>query len=270
MNDERIATALLDAYDRAGRIALPSAGDPAFDVDAAYAVADLAMRKRMARGERRIGWKIGFTNRGIWERYRVHAPIWGPVWNTTLNLLDDDVLDATVSLAPLCQPRLEPEIMFRFAEAPRAGMDEAALARCIDWVAHGFEIVHTHYDDWRFKLPDTVADFALHGRLIVGRRVPIASFADPQRDLASLVVELCEGERSIETGHASIVLDGPLTALRLWIDAMAAREPRWPVAAGDIVSTGTITDAAPLVPGQAWSTRISDPRLPGVTLHTEA
>ena len=47
---------------------------------------------------------------------------------------------------------------------------------------------------------------------------------------------------------------------------MAAQPQRWPIVAGDIVTTGTITDAAPLAPGQRWQTRLSDPRLAGMTL----
>ena len=46
------------------------------------------------------------------------------------------------------------------------------------------------------------------------------------------------------------MLDGPLNALRLWVDAMAAQPQHWPIAPGDVVTTGTITDAWPLVPGQ--------------------
>ena len=45
---------------------------------------------------------------------------------------------------------------------------------------------------------------------------------------------------------------------------------RWPIVAGDIVTTGTITDAAPLAPGQRWQTRLSDPRFAGMTLNTTA
>ena len=71
------------------------------------------------------------------------------------------------------QPRLEPEIVRFRARTPRAGMSLIELQGCLDWVAHGFEIVHTHFDGWRFTAPDTVADFALHGRLRVGPRVPV-------------------------------------------------------------------------------------------------
>ncbi len=262
------AAALLAALDGAHRIALPSEHDPAFDLEAAFAVADELRRVRMARGERPVGYKIGFTNRGIWDRYGVHAPIWGPVWDSTVEHLDGG--EASVSLARFSQPRLEPEIMFGFARTPRPGMSELELAGCIAWVAHGYEIVHTHFADWRFKAADTVADFALHGRLFVGRPVPMASFADPARELAAIHVALRRDGETIDEGVSSIVLDGPLTALRLWVDAMTAQREQWPIVAGDIVTTGTITDAAPLLPGQRFETRLSDPRLPGVALRTEA
>jgi 2-keto-4-pentenoate hydratase len=66
------------------------------------------------------------------------------------------------------------------------------------------------------------------------------------------------------------VLDGPLDALRIWVDAMHAQPQQWPIVAGDIVTTGTLTDAWPLAPGERWQTVLSDPRLPGLTLRTEA
>lgn len=262
------ARALLAALDGAQLLALPSEEEAGFDLVAAFAVANELRRLRLARGERPLGYKIGFTNRGIWDRYGVHAPIWGPIWNTTVERLEGG--EASVLLAPFSQPRLEPEIMFGFARTPRAGMSEVELAACIEWVAHGYEIVHTHFADWRFKAADTVADFALHGRLFVGAPVAMASFADPARELASVHVALMRDGATIDEGVSSIVLDGPLTALRLWVDAMAAQREQWPIAAGDIVTTGTITDAAPMLPGQRFETRLSDARLPGMALRTQA
>jgi 2-oxo-3-hexenedioate decarboxylase len=111
-----------------------------------------------------------------------------------------------------------------------------------------------------------VADFALHGRLLVGPRVPVASFARLGDELAALELTLaCDG-RSVETGHGRNVLDGPLNALRLWVDAMALRTPTWPLGPGDIVTTGTLTDAWPMAPGQVWQSRPGDSRLPGLRL----
>jgi len=267
------ARQLLGALDAATTLPTFTGADPSFDLAQAFAVADEIRRLRLARGEVPLGYKIGFTNRGIWARYGVFAPIWGPVWNTTVERVDS--AQTSVSLARFVAPRLEPEIMFGFARPPAPGMGLAELAGCLAWVAHGFEIVDTRFAGWRFAAADTVADFALHGRLFVGPRVPIDRFVaagsgDLATQLASLRVTLsCDG-RDVEEGSADIVLDGPLHALRLWVDAMAQRPERWPIVAGDIVTTGTITDAAPLAPGQRWQTRLSDPRFAAMTLDTTA
>ena len=261
-----VAARLLQAYDAGGLTRLPSADDAAFDMRAAFAAADETRRARIARGEKPLGYKIGFTNRSIWDRYGVHQPIWGPVWDSTTALLGTST--ATVSLAGLSQPRLEPEVVFAFARAPRAGMGLTELQGCLDWVAHGFEIVHTHFEDWRFTAADTVADFALHGRLRVGPRVPVQDWRTLAEDMAALQVELlCDG-KGVDRGQGAVVLDGPLNALRLWVDAMAEFTPDWPIRPGDVVTTGTITDAWPLLPGQRWQTRLSDARLYALTLKT--
>ena len=262
------ADALLAAHAAASLLPCFTAADASFSLADAYAVADEIRRLRIAGGDTPRGYKIGFTNRGIWDRYGVHGPIWGPIWSSTLEFVGSNG-EASLSLATFVQPRLEPEIMFSFASAPRPGMSERELAGCIDWVAHGFEIVHTHFDGWRFRAADTVADFALHGRLIVGARVPMSRFANAADELAAIEVTLCRDGGDVETGRASIVLGGPLTALRLWVDAMAAQPQEWPIERGDIVSTGTITDAAPIGPGECWRTRLSDARLTSVVLHTE-
>jgi 2-oxo-3-hexenedioate decarboxylase len=265
---DALATELLAAYDAATLAPTITSRDDAFSMADAFAVADQARSLRLARGERTLGYKIGFTNRSIWPLYGVHEPIWGPVWSTTTRHLDGAVAD--VSLAGLSQPRLEPEIVFGFASSPRAGMSEAELTSCLAWVAHGFEIVHTHYDAWRFKAPDTVADFALHGRLYIGPHVPVDRFDKLGPELAALQVELLRDGEAVDRGMATVVLDGPLNALRLWVDAMGAQPQRWPILPGDVVTTGTITDAWPLLPGQRWQTRLSDPRLSNLTMNTAA
>jgi 2-keto-4-pentenoate hydratase len=130
--------------------------------------------------------------------------------------------------------------------------------------------VHTHFEGWRFTAADCIADFGLHGRLRVGPRVPVQGWATLADDLAALHVQLlCDG-REVDRGIGAVVLDSPLNALRLWLDAMAELCPGWPIDAGMYVTTGTITDAWPLVPGQRWSTKLSDARLTPLQLHTVA
>ena len=268
LTSRALATELLAAYDGSALVPTITSRSSEFSMVDAFAVADEARALRLARGERTRGYKIGFTNRSIWPVYGVHEPIWGPVWSTTTRQLDG--ASADVSLAGLSQPRLEPEVVFGFAATPRAGMSEAELTGCLDWVAHGIEIVHTHFEGWRFKAQDTVADFALHGRLVIGPQVPVGRFAKLGPELAALQVELLRDGAVVDGGTATVVLDGPLNALRLWVDAMAAQPQRWPILPGDVVTTGTITDAWPLLPGQQWQTRLSDARLSGLTLSVTA
>ena len=265
-DDERLADALDAAAAGATMLAWPGGAAPgALDLPAAYRVARERERRRAAAGRAPRGWKIGFTNRTIWPRYGVHRPIWGRVWDDTLTLLDG--ADATVSLAGLVQPRLEPEVVFGLAAVPAPEMDDAALLACIDWVAHGVEIVHTHVDGWRFDGPVApVLDGGLHGRLVVGPRTPVREWPTIATDLAALTLVLSRDGRDVDRGVGANVLDGPVNALRLWQHAMALESPDWRVAAGDVVTTGTITDAWPVAPGQTWRTRPGETRLPGLTI----
>jgi 2-oxo-3-hexenedioate decarboxylase len=266
---ESLAQQMLQAWDDAHCVPLPSADAAGLTHDTAYAVAERLRALRIARGERPVGWKIGFTNRSLWPRYGVDRPMWAPVWDTTLRMLDGN--EGRLSLKGLSQARIEPEIAFVFDVAPRAGMSTDELRGCLAWVAHAFEIVHTHYDGWRFTPADTAADFALHGRLFVGPRVAVPAWGEAlAADLSALRVELlCDGEVK-DRGVGSVVLDGPLQALKTLIDSMAALTPQWHVAAGEVITTGTITDAWPLAPSQHWTTRLSDARLLPLSLRVEA
>jgi 2-oxo-3-hexenedioate decarboxylase len=261
-----LADELLGAWNDARLIDLPSSRPGGLTLEQAFSVAEALRERRIARGDEPCGYKIGFTNRTIWPRYGVYAPIWAPVWRSTVTLLGGT--EVNVSLAGLVQPRLEPEIVFGFSSAPYAGMGEAELLGCLAWVAHGFEIVHTHFADWRFTAPDTVADFALHGRLCVGPRVPVARFEQLGEELARLQLTLSRDAVELDTGRGANVLDGPLNALRLWLDAMAQYSPQWRVRAGDVVTTGTITDAWPMASGQVWRSRPDHAALHGLTLRT--
>lgn len=276
MSQAGLADRLLQAWDTASLAPLPSADPGSLSMPEAWQVARELRERRLARGEQVAGWKIGFTNRSIWARYGVHAPIWGPVWAGGLVQLEG--AEAAVSLSGLCQPRLEPEIVFGFDHTPRAGMGLEELRGCIAWVAHGFELVHTHFEGWRFTAPDTVADFALHGRLLVGPRVPVQGWGTLAEDLAALRLTLHEGEHEPQlrdSGQGRVVLDGPLHALRHWLAEMALHTPGWRVEPGHVVTTGTITDAWPLAPGQVWRTVLEvpgahGPGLSGLTLRTAA
>ena len=254
---QTIAQELLYAHDHASRLEAYSARNADFDLDAAYQIAAELMRVRRSRGSRPIGRKIGFTNRSIWALYGVDAPMWAHVYDDTVSHARDG--KATISLAGTVSPRMEPEILFKLrAPVPVACNDPERLLRSAEWYAHSVEIVHSHFD-WKFKLADAAADWACHARLIVGEAQAIR-----EQDIAALVralpavkVALLKGGvRQIE-GAGANVLGSPAYALGFLADLLAQQPFMQPLAAGEIVSTGTITDALPVRPGEIWSTEIT-------------
>ena len=186
--------------------------------------------------------KIGFTNRTIWAEYNVYEPVWGYVYNRTVHNLAQ--IGDTFSLMGLAEPRIEPEIVFKLGLAPAPGMDETALLACIDWVGHGFEIVQSIFPGWKFSAPDTVAAFGLHGALLIGPRHSIAAHAeDWSRTLSTFEIDLKHDGTVVDQGRATNLLGGPVSALRHLVDILARDQVNPPLAAGEIVTTGTLTRA---------------------------
>jgi 2-oxo-3-hexenedioate decarboxylase len=237
------------------QIAPFSKAAPEFSLEEAYRVTAAVRAQREARGERPIGRKIGFTNRTIWEEYGVYAPIWGYIYDRTVRDLTAAPLE--VSLKGLAEPRIEPEIIFGLASPPTPQMDAGELISCIDWVAHGFEIVQSIFPNWGFSAPDTVAGYGLHGRLFIGPRLPVASQrADWVDRLARFEIDLFRNGAHVDHGRAANVLDGPLFALRHLVQTLARDPQSPPVAAGEIVTTGTLTRAFPVTAGETWTTEL--------------
>lgn len=236
-----------------------------FDTAAGYAVQRRRHQQRLATGARRVGRKIGFTNRGIWPLYGVFEPIWGAVYDQTLQPLPDG--QGRLDLQGLFEPRIEPEIVLHLASAPQPGEGPAELLQRVDRVAHGFEIVQSPYPGWRFGTADAVAAGSLHGALALGPAVPTAQLApDPLAALSAFTITLsCDGQARAQ-GVGANVLDGPLHALAHLVQVLASGPADDQLQAGEWVSTGTLTDAMPVQPGQVWRTALSGVALAGLDL----
>jgi 2-oxo-3-hexenedioate decarboxylase len=260
---ERIAHELLTVLDDHQQIEPPSQREREFDVDLAYRIAAEIRRIRAARGEWVLGRKIGFTNRTIWPEYGVYAPIWGYVYETTVHRLP---ARTGFDLSSIVEPRIEPEIVFGLSRAPQPDMDERALSSCIGWVAHGFEIVQSVFPGWRFAAADTVAAFGLHGALLIGPRHTItpAESGEWLDALSTFQITLKRNGADVEHGSGANVLDGPLSALRHLVDLLENDPSNPNLSAGEIVSTGTLTRALPIAPGERWSTSLSGIRIDGI------
>jgi 2-oxo-3-hexenedioate decarboxylase len=118
-------------------------------------------------------------------------------------------------------------------------------------------------------LADCAADNALHGRLIVGTPVEVQRISGLAAALPFLKVTLRKGDAVVDQGTGANVLDSPLLSLAFLVEILAEQKDSPPLAAGEIVSTGTLTDAHPVQAGETWSTDLHGFAVRGLTLNFE-
>lgn len=253
----------LDALDaaleaaRVTRTTLPafSAGPDGFAIDEGYELGVRRFARRLSSGWARSGLKIGFTNQRRWKELGLDQPIWAPIYRET-TLSERTAL----TIEEFVQPRIEPEIAFGFESPLAGGAGAAAIARAIAWVAPAFEIVECHFADWAIRPADAVADAGLHAALVVGRRTAISP--DAASALSGIDVTLMKDGDEAARGRGSDVLGGPVHAVAWLLQALPTGET---ISAGDVVTTGTLTEALPIAPGQRWTLRLEG--APGVPEH---
>lgn len=264
-NLRALASEIKAAQDAAHQIAPLTRRLPDFDLCTAYEVADLVHCARLAEGATPVGRKIGFTNPDMWAKFGVREPIWAHIYDTTVVRLSGT--RTTCHLGRFAEPKIEPEIVFGFRATPRAGVGLPEILDAIDWVAHGFEIVQSHFPGWEFQAPDTVADWALHGALLVGPPQPLAGLGgDVISALESFTLTLSCGDRCVETARGSNVLGSPLCAISHLLSVLAKQPNYAPLQAGEIVTTGTLTTAQSVRAGETWRSEIQGVALSGLTV----
>ncbi len=269
----RYAHQLLDARAK-GKLLAPLSARTALSIADGYDIAKSIQDIRIAQGENLLGRKIGFANRkmhvhdGVGEP--VGTPSWAPLFDSTVRYAEEN--RGVQSLAGALQPRLQPEIIFKLAKAPEPDASTEGLADCIEWMAHGLEIVTCPYADWQFDVADAVAAFGLHGALLIGEPKSLSSAS--RHHLVQLLADSCvslscrDGDAFTlrAAGFGSDVLGSPVFALKRLHRLLQRQLQFAPLAAGEIISTGAWTEAYPVMPGQTWTTAFSGVSLPGLTV----
>jgi 2-keto-4-pentenoate hydratase len=87
--------------------------------------------------------------------------------------------------------------------------------------------------------------------------------------LATFTVELYCDEQLSQRGGGALVLDSPLQALRHLAELTEHDPHNPPLAAGDVITTGTLTLAMPVAAGQRWTTKVQGIPLGDINLGFE-
>lgn len=203
----------------------------------AYAIQALSVGRRLDRGERRTGVKMGFTSRAKMVQMGVHDLIWG-------RLTDGMVLEegAPVSLARYVHPRVEPELAFLLAKPLHGVVTLAEALDAVGAVAPALELIDSRYENFKFSLTDVIADNASSSGYVIG------PWAEPSRDFSNLGLVLSIDGQARQIGSTAGILGHPLRSLVA--AARLASEAGEPLQAGWVVMAGGATAAEALAPGQ--------------------
>ena len=100
------------------------------------------------------------------------------------------------------------------------------------------------------------------GRVIRSPRAP----SDWGRELSTFEIDLFRNGVLADHGRAANVLDGPVHAVRHLVEVLAADPVNPPLAAGEILTTGTLTRAFPVAAGEVWTTALTGVALEGARI----
>ncbi|MYS82122.1 2-keto-4-pentenoate hydratase [Embleya scabrispora] len=213
---------------------------PSLDVETAYRTQARLIQKKTATGQTVTGVKLGLTSLAKQKRMGIASPITG--WITDRMQLAEGT---PIPMGDLIHPRIEPEIAFvmgRRLEGPDVTAETALSA--VESVRAAFEVIDSRYQDFRFQLPDVIADNASSSRFFLGS----LSRHPKDLDLAAEECVLRIDDRIVGSATGSAVQGHPAEALAQAVNALAERgialRPGW------IVLTGGLTDAATVNAGE--------------------
>ncbi len=261
---QAMAALIIQAQDGRAQLNTFSSSGAKLSMHEAYAVSWLIHEHRLRQGWKPVGRKIGFTNQDMWQLFGVDQPVWAFVYDVTYH---DIRATFNCDTSGLVQPKIEPEIVFGMRAAPRLGASAGEVLDCIEWMAHGFEMVQCHYPEWKFTSTDAVCDSSFHGKLFVGDKQTVrASQGDIESRLKTFDVRLYKGDELIEQGRGENVLGSPLLAVASLVDALHREDAPYPLQPGEVITTGTITKAYTVNAGERWRTTFAHDAFAGLTV----
>jgi 2-oxo-3-hexenedioate decarboxylase len=207
---------------------------PELSIDEAYSIQKKLIEKRMEKTRsKRIGIKLGLTSKAKQKMMGVHEAIYGYLLSDMLAFEWEPLQQHR-----LIHPKAEPEIAFIMGEDLQGEHVQGAdVMRAARFVVAAIEVIDSRYKDFRFTLPDVVADNCSSAKLILGSKM-----AKPEElDLAGIGMVMSKNGEMVTTGAGSAVLGHPAEAVAWAVQKLAQRGEG--LKKGDIVLSGAVSEA---------------------------
>lgn len=250
---------LAQIVDEAARTAtaIPRLTDniPDLTVEDGYAIQGLSIARRRSRGERLVGYKMGLTSRAKMQQVGVSEAVWGRLTDAMRLAEGGDLIRSRY-----VHPRVEPEVAYLLRRPLEGDVSAAEALAAVEAIAPALEIIDSRYRDFRFSLPDVVADNASSSGFYLG------GWARPETDVGNLGILMEVNGRPLQIGSSAAILGHPIRALVAAARLVTRAGER--LDAGSIILAGGATAAHPLGPGQFIRARFQT--LGAVSFHVDA
>jgi 2-keto-4-pentenoate hydratase len=200
----------------------------------AYLVQEMLMQRRRDRGERHIGWKLGYTSVAMREHMGIGEPNFGALTDAML-MGSGEAVPPTV-----IQPRVEPEIAVRLAVDLGPAPSPADVAASVETASACLEVVDSVWAGYRFRIEHNTADGSSAAYVVLGDAIA-------GDDLSSVRVRFRRNGDDVGVATGAAASGDPLAGVA-WLARQLASTGRR-LRAGDIVITGGLTAAVPLNEG---------------------
>lgn len=234
--------ALFDARRRRTAIEPLTDRHPDMTMADGYRVQQDLVRRHLDQGDRVIGYKLGLTSAPMQRLLGVDSPDFAPILASHVH--QDG---AEVTAGDFISPRLEAEIALVLEEDLR-GPDCTVVdvARAVRGAFPALELVDSRIADWRITLPDTVADLASSGAIVLGgRETPLAEV-----DLRLVGMVFSRDGELVATGAGAAALGNPLQAVAWLVTTLHPLGAG--LSEGQVLMTGALHAAVPVAAGERY------------------
>jgi 2-keto-4-pentenoate hydratase len=207
------------------------------EMDEAYRIQLALIDRRVAAGERHIGWKVGLTAKAIQEQFSYHQPLFACI-------LETQPTGHVFGAAELIHPGIETELCVRLGRGLEGEVTLEQVRAAVDVIHPSFEIIETRGDPVN-QMALVVADNGQQRSVVIGAPVRLA----PNIDLATVGARVLLNGAEVATGFGSAVLGNPLHSIQ-WLAGKLGEFGR-KLRPGDVVMTGSFVRQFPLHPGDS-------------------
>jgi 2-oxo-3-hexenedioate decarboxylase len=241
---ERLENAELQAHD----VVKITDDYPAMDWKDAYDIQWAIRERKIARGNRIIGLKMGLTSFAKMKQMGVETPIYA--FLADYFALSDG---CEVKTDELIHPKVEAEVAVITSKPLYGpGCHVGDVLAAIDSVVPAVEVIDSRYRDFKFDLKSVIADNASSSRFVTGGNVRDVK----DLDLKTLGVVMEKNGQVVEVGAGAAVLGHPAASVAMLANMLAERGEHIP--AGTFIMTGGMTAAVTVEKGDAVTVRYQD------------